>query len=128
MSNWKIFHNYILLSAFAFKILIIGTFLTLASHNICWANVMNEDVNWSRLIIKQRKRSDEPGHHMTSHKREAAVEGNRYAFARKLFLLPLIFFLTGITVCAVLSLDFFLTLTHRYKPEKIFLLHCSLIR
>jgi len=91
MSNWKIFHNYILLSAFAFKILIMGTFLTLASHNICWANAMNEDVNWSRLVVKQRKRNDEPGHHMTSHKREAAIEGNRHAFTRKLFLLPLHF-------------------------------------
>jgi len=128
MSNWKIFHNYILLSAFAFKILIMGTFLTLASHNICWANAMNEDVNWSRLVVKQRKRNDEPGHHMTSHKREAAIEGNRHAFTRKLFLLSLIFFLTAITVCSVLSLASFLPLTHRYKPEKIFLRHCSLLR
>jgi len=106
----------------------MGTFLTLASHNICWANAMNEDVNWSRLVVKQRKRNDEPGHHMTSHKREAAIEGNRHAFTRKLFLLPLIFFLTAITVCSVLSLDSFLPLTHRYKPEKIFLRHCSLLR
>jgi len=89
---------------------------------------MNEDVNWSRLVIKQRKRNDEPVHPTTSHKLEAAVEGYRQAFTRKLFLLPLIFFLTGITVCSVLSLDSFLTLTHRYKPEKMFLRHCSLLR
>lgn len=128
MSNWKLFHNYILLSAFAFKILILGTFLTLASHNICWANAMNEDVNWNRLVIKQRKRNDEPVHPTTSHKSEAAVESYRNLSTRKLFLLPLVFFFTGITVCSILSLDVFLLLTYRYKPEKIFLRHCSLLR
>lgn len=128
MINWRLIHNYVLLSAFAFKILILGTLLTLAAHNVCWAKMVSEDMSHTVVTIKQRKRNDKPAHHAVFRSREAALEISRNLIPRKLFILPVTFFLDGIPVCIDTSYDNTLIFTYTSSQEKIFLKHCSLLR
>jgi hypothetical protein len=129
MINWRTTHNYLLLFAFAFKILILGTMLTLATHNICLGQLLNDDFNWSRLVCKQRKRNDDPVHYVVSINAEILQRIDRSVFPRRWLMLPVMVFLWLLSplyasrrVLCILNSPLW------YTPDKIFIRYCALVR
>jgi hypothetical protein len=128
MMNWRTYQNYFLLFAFAFKTIVLGTMLTLAAHNICLGQLLNDDVNWTSLVGKQRKRNDEPSQGATlSYIAAVPQTGNR--LLRRCSILPVLFFLWLINPVSVLARISRLFNYHIwYTPDKIFIRYCALIR
>lgn len=127
MKNWKIYQNYLLLSAFAFKILILGSVMTLAVHNICLQKLLDDDINWTRLVGKQRKRNDENSYHLLSNveaKQEVAIN----ITPQRVFLVPFWHIISHILTPLKFNPGVFFRFPPRYIPEKIFIRLCTLIR
>lgn len=122
MLNWRISQCYLLISAFIFKILIIGTVLTLASHNICLDQLLDGEVNWSQLVTKQRKRNDDSPHIISDTASTANI------VAQTLLTLPGVTLLRWILTIYSSQIKRFQYLVLQYKSERIFIKYCSLVR
>lgn len=128
MGNWRIYQSYILISAFVFKILILGTVLTLASHNICLDQLLDGEIKWSQLVGKKRKRNDESSHNTPVNTVEAVSEPEGDIVAKTLLTLPCILLLRWILSSSIPKNRHLFYLISRYTVGKIFIKHCSLIR
>ncbi|UYQ94481.1 hypothetical protein MKQ68_05175 [Chitinophaga horti] len=125
MKSWRIYQNYLLLLAFAFKIVFIGSMLTLATHNICMQRLIEEDNNLTRLLCKQRKRDEQGQHTQDASVSKAEISSNLFSF--KDVVLPVAHFFRH-RLAALCQLDRWPVLLQPvYPPEKIFLRHCSLL-
>lgn len=129
MINWRTYQNYLLLFAIAFKTLILGTMLTLATHNICLRQLLNNDINWAQIVGKQRKRDHESTHHVSfSYKAIIPQTGNNILLQR-IAALPVLFFLWQVCLsCRPAGISRFFDPLLRYTPGRIFIRHCSLVR
>ncbi|KAA2240359.1 hypothetical protein F0L74_29835 [Chitinophaga agrisoli] len=129
MNKWRTYPYYLLLSAFALKILVWGTILTLATHNICLERLLDDEVNWSKLVFKQRKRNDEPSPNTTVFHYSAGILGaDDNMSARRILIQPAIFFFNQLSAVYTSRRLSFVNTTLRYIPDKIFIKYCSLIR
>jgi len=124
MLNWRISQCYLLISAFIFKILIIGTVLTLASHNICMDQLLDGEVNWSQLVTKQRKRNDDSPHIIS----DTTSVSTANIVAQTLLTLPEVTLLRWILTIYASQIKRFQYLVLQYKSERIFIKYCSLVR
>lgn len=129
MINWRTSHNYLLLFAFAFKTMILGTMLTLATHNICMGQLLDDDVNWSRLVWKQRKRNDDPVHYIAQIRGEIAQRLGKSSCLRKCLDLPVMVFLWLLSPLHIYHrVPVILNHPLWYTPDKIFIRYCALLR
>ncbi len=129
MNKWRTYPYYLLLAAFALKILVCGTLLTLATHNICLEHLLDDEVNWSKLVFKQRKRNDEPSPNTSVLHYSAGILGaDDNVSARRLLILPAIFFFKELSTVYTSKALFFPRDTLHYIPDKRFIKYCSLIR
>lgn len=101
--------------------------LTLATHNICLQKLVDDEINWSRLTAKQRKRNDEQSLHQL-YSLEARQDPALNVVPRKVFAQPFRYIvsplLTPFRSKPFLSLRF----PRQYIPEKIFIWYCALLR
>jgi hypothetical protein len=101
--------------------------LTLATHNICLQKLVDDEINWSRLTAKQRKRNDEQSLHQL-YSLEARQDPALNVVPRKVFAEPFRYIvsqlLTPFRSKPFLSLRF----PRQYIPERIFIWYCALLR
>jgi len=128
MLNWRISQCYILLSAFTFKILIIGTMLTLASHNICLDKLLAGEINWNQLVSKQRKRNDDSSSHPSVNILDIESGSIKNIVVQTLLTLPATILLRWIQPICTSQIRRFQYLVYQYNPERIFIKYCSLVR
>lgn len=129
MNTWRTWQNYLLLSAFALKILVLGTLLTLAIHNICLTQLLNNDVSWCNAVYKQHKRNNEDPSSNSSFAGLAAMhETDGSSSCRRLLQPPVVQFLKLLFPLQPNTLHKNYHTPDRYLPEKIFIRHCVLRR
>ncbi len=122
--SWQ---SYFLLSAVLFKSMVVGMFLTLATHNICLNQLLTKDLNWQLLVAKQRKRQDEHNCQQLLSAEDAVLGQEPYTPGPSFFALVLrnfrqilVFFKPSI------HQDHFSRLP--FTPQRIFLQHCAILR
>ena len=130
MINWRTSQNYLLLFAIAFKTLILGTVLTLATHNICLGELLNDDVNWSQIVGKQRKRNDDHSSHAVVYIPNAVIpKAECGAWLRHSIILPVLFLVWLVCSCyRYISGRRFNDPLFEYLPDRIFIRHCAILR
>jgi len=129
MNNVRTYPYYLLLLAFTLKVLVMGTMLTLATHNICLQRLLDDDVNWSKLVFKQRKRNDEPSPNtIVFYHSEGILGTDGNIWLRRLLVVPVISFFRQLADICISKYPPFLRSVLHYTPDKIFIKHCSLIR
>lgn len=130
MINWRISQNYLLLFAIAFKTLILGTVLTLATHNICLGQLLNDDVNWTQIVGKQRKRNDDHSSHAVVYIPNAVIpKAECGTWLRQCIILPVMLLVWHICCFhRLISGRRFIDALLEYTPDKIFIRHCAIIR
>lgn len=129
MINWRTYQNYLLLFAIAFKTLILGTMLTLATHNICLGQLLNDDINWAQIVGKQRKRDHESSHHVSFNYKAIIPQTGNNILSLKIIALPVLFFLWQVcTSCRLAAISRFVESLLRYTPDKIFIRNRAIVR
>ena len=127
MRKWRYWHICILLlSVFAYRILVHGPLLTLASHKICMSQLINSETNWSQLIFKTRKRNTEGA--PTAHEASLFSISSGREISKRLFVLPFTAYLND--KCTALMSRYFLppALAPPLSAGKVFLKYCCLRR
>lgn len=130
MTNWRTSQNYLLLFAIAFKTLILGTVLTLATHNICLGQLLNDDINWSQIVGKKRKRNDDHSSHTVVYVPNAVIpKAECGTWLRQSIILP-VMLLVWCICCfhQLISGRRFIDSMPEYTPDKIFIRHRAIIR
>lgn len=130
MINLRTSQNLLLLFAIAFKTFILGTVLTLATHNICLGQLLSDDINWSQIVGKQRKRNDDHSSHVVVYAYNAVVpKAETSIWLRRSFALPVLF-LAGLICLSRRQLTnvLFTDPLLGYTPDKFFIRHCAIIR
>ena len=130
MINWRISQNYLLLFAIAFKTLILGTVLTLATHNICLGQLLNDDVNWTQIVGKQRKRNDDHSSHAVVYIPNAVIpKAECGTWLRQCIILPVMLLVWHICCFhRLINGRRLIDALLEYTPDKIFIRHCAIIR
>jgi hypothetical protein len=130
MINWRTSQNYLLLFAIAFKTLILGTVLTLATHNICLGQLLNDDINWAQIVGKQRKRNDDHSSHALVYMHTAIVpKAGGDVWTIRSCMLPALFFAWLLAFPRRNNSGRgFIDPLLRYMPDKIFIRHCAILR
>lgn len=126
MKNWRYWHTLVLLSVFAYRILIHGTLLSIATHNIPADQLSAKEINWSQLIFKMRKRNTDGA--PAAHEASTANIASGREISKKIPALPFTTFF-GNQFAALRSRYFIpLALTPPFDPDKFFLKFCCLRR
>lgn len=130
MINWRISQNYFLLFAIAFKTLILGTVLTLATHNICLGQLLNDDINWTQIVGKQRKRNDDHASHAIVYMHNAVIpKADCDPWSRRSIMLPVLFFVWHLCFSRRYTRgSHFIDPLPEYMPDRIFIRHCAIVR
>jgi hypothetical protein len=130
MINLRTSQNFVLLFAIAFKTLILGTVLTLATHNICLGQLLSDDINWTQIVGKQRKRNDDHSSQAVVYMHNAVIpKADESIWLRQSFILPVLLFVWHICLSRRQTPGSrFIDPLLGYTPDKIFIRHCALIR
>jgi hypothetical protein len=130
MINWRISQNYFLLFAIAFKTLILGTMLTLATHNICLGQLLSDDINWTQIVSKQRKRNDEHSSNALVYIHNAVIpKATCGVWIRRTFLLPVLQLAGQVCLsCRHTPGSRLIDTLLKYLPDRIFIRHCAIVR
>jgi hypothetical protein len=128
MNIWRTGHHYLILAAFALKILVFGTLITLATHHIGMHQLLDNDVNWTMLVCKQHKRHEDNSNNSTLNGLAAIRDSDGSTCMRKLLSAPTELFLKHLVPICPHSLSNIYSISIHYLPQKIFIRCCSLRR
>ncbi len=125
MKQWRYWHIVVLLSVFAYRILVHGPLLTLAMHNVCMGQLLNKETNWSQLVFKTRKRNTD--HTPAAHEAGLAPASSGREFCERLFLPAFTTVFHPPFMARFIRHNWPVTLAPPISPGKVFLL-CRCLR
>jgi len=104
--------------------------LTLATHNICLGQLLNDDVNWTQIVGKQRKRNDDHSSHVVVYIPNAVIpKAECGTWSMQGIILPVLFLVWHICFFDRHIIGRrFNDLLLEYLPDKIFIRHCAIVR
>ncbi|MCK7554216.1 hypothetical protein MKQ70_03995 [Chitinophaga sedimenti] len=112
--------------AFAFKIIVVSSMLSLATHNIgMQQSLLEEREDWTRLLCKQRKRDDQGQQVPDAFTVGKAELSNPYSL--RVWITPVAHFFRYLLPAITPRFGWPTALSLIYPPDKIFIRNCSLL-